>query len=180
LPLIGMLIILLSACKSNLIMAPQGTVPKRSQLDRDGFGGYITLMADGYYHTGELIGVRNDTIVVLGDKSLSKISMEQITYGQVIVHSPNSYVAAGVLPMIPNIALFTISGYGGSPAGLGILLSAINAGGLAAASGTENLKYNYFDWSTAKAEVLKYSRFPGGIPAQVRLDDLQPRPLAQK
>lgn len=161
-------------------MAPQGTVPKRSQLDRDGFGGYITLMADGYYHTGELIGVRNDTIVVLGDKSISKITLDQITYGQIIVHSPNNYVAAGVLPMIPNVVLMTIGGYGGGPAAFGILLSAINAGGLAAASGTENLKFNYFDWSTAKTEVLKYSRFPGGIPAQVSLDNLNPRPIVQK
>lgn len=173
------LTLILSGCKANIVMAPKGSVPKRTELEKDGYGGYFTLVADGNYITGELIGVRNDSIVVLSNM-ISKVPIDQITYGQVIVHNPNNYLAGGFLPMFPNLILMTIGGYGGSPIAFGLFLSAINAAGLAVASGTENLKVNYYEWKESQVEVLKYSRFPGGIPNQVNLEDLLPRPVPVK
>lgn len=173
------LLLILSGCQTNVIMAPKGSVPKRTELEKDGYGGYFTLVADGNYITGELIGVRNDSIVVLSNV-LSKVPIDQITYGQVIVHNPNNYLAGGLLPMFPNLILMTIGGYGGSPIAFGLFLSAINTAGMATASGTENLKVNYFEWKESPSEVLKYSRFPGGIPNQVNLEDLQPRTIPLK
>lgn len=170
------LLLSLGSCKSNVIMAPKDSVAVRSQLDRDGFGGYITLMSKGEYIQGELIGVRNDSVVVLTESSVVSSSVDQITYGQLIAHHPNNYVGLGIIPMVPNAIMMTIGGYGGGPVILGLLFSGINALGIGAAMGTENLKSNFFDWSDEKAEVLKYSRFPGGIPDQVVLGELRSRP----
>jgi hypothetical protein len=173
------IILILSGCKVNVILAPKGSVPKRTDLEKDGYGGYFTLVADGNYITGELIGTRNDSIVVLSDM-ISKVHRDEITYGQVIVHNPNNYLAGGLIPMFPNLILMTIGGYGGSPVVLGLILSAFNAAAWQTALDTENLKFNYFEWKESPVEVLKYSRFPGGIPKQVNLDDLQPRPIPHK
>jgi hypothetical protein len=173
----AILLMVLNSCTSNLILAPEGAVPKRTYLDRDLYGGYITVIADGETLTGELIGVRNDSIVVVVDNQAFSKPLAQVTYGKLIAHAPNSYVAGGLLPMIPNAIMMTIGGYGGGPILMGLFFSAINAGGMVAAGATENQKFNYFEWDKEKEELLKYSRFPGGIPEKVELGRLKGRPL---
>lgn len=171
----AILLMVLNSCASNLIFAPEGAVPKRADLDRDLYGGYITVIADGETLKGELIGVRNDSIVVLVDNQAFSKPLAQITYGRVIAHAPNSYLAGGLLPMIPNALMMTIGGYNGAPVMIGLIFSSINAGGMGAAMATENLKFNFFDWEKEKKELLKYSRFPGGIPEEVELGKLMGR-----
>jgi hypothetical protein len=173
----AILLMVLNSCTSNFILAPEGAVPKRTDLDRDLYGGYITVIADGETLTGELIGVRNDSIVVVVDNQAFSKPLAQVTYGKLIAHAPNSYVAGGLLPMIPNAIMMTIGGYGGGPILMGLFFSAINAGGMVAAGATENQKFNYFEWDKEKEELLKYSRFPGGIPEKVELRRLKGRPL---
>ncbi|WP_296618247.1 hypothetical protein [Marivirga sp.] len=175
--LTAILLMVLNSCNSNLILAPDGAVPKRTDLDRDLYGGYITVIADGETLTGELIGVRNDSIVVLVDNQAFSKPLAQVTYGKIIAHAPNSYVAGGLLPMIPNAIMMTIGGYGGGPIVVGLLFSGINVGGMGAARATEDQKFNYFEWEKEKEELLKYSRFPAGIPEKVELGRLMGRPL---
>ncbi|WP_296705732.1 hypothetical protein [Algoriphagus sp.] len=175
----AILLMVLNSCTSNIILAPEGAVPKRTDLERDLYGGYITIIADGKTLTGELIGVRNDSIVVLVDNQAFSKPLAQVTYGKIIAHAPNSYVAGGLLPMIPNAIMMTIGGYGGTPILMGLFLSAINAGGMTAAMATENQKFNYFEWEKEKEELLKYSRFPGGIPEKVELGSLMGRPFPE-
>lgn len=170
-------LMVLNSCTSNLILAPEGTVPKRTDLERDFYGGYITVIAGGETLTGELIGVRNDSIVVVVDNQAFSKPLAQVTYGKLIAHAPNSYVAGGLLPMIPNAILMTVGGYGGAPIITGLFFSAINAVGMGAAGATENQKFNYFEWDKEREELLKYSRFPGGIPETVELGRLKARPL---
>ncbi|MFC3417578.1 hypothetical protein [Algoriphagus hitonicola] len=167
----------LSGCASNLVQAPKGSVPNRSNLDRDGYGGYVTLVADGNYILGELIGNRNDTVMVLGEHGLTRVPMDQITFGQLIAHDPNDYLGVGLLSVIPNALMMTVGGYGGGPIAYGLVFSVINLFGMSTAMGTEDLKFNDFDWSKEKDELLKYSRFPGGIPEPVDLDKLSTRPM---
>ncbi|QYH39459.1 hypothetical protein GYM62_11940 [Algoriphagus sp. NBT04N3] len=172
--------LVLSSCASNLVLAPDGNVPKRLDLPSDPYGGYITIIASGETISGELIGVRNDSLVVLYSNQAISKPLDQVTYGQLIAHDPNSYLAGALIPMIPNALLLTIGGYGASPLVTALVFSGINLGGMGIASATENRKINYFEWEKEKEQLLKYARFPGGIPEKVNLGSLTNRPIPAK
>lgn len=167
----------LAGCKTNLVLSPDGTVPKRGALTYDAYGGYITIQtADNFSYSGELIGLRNDSIIVVADSVIS-ICSKKISKARIIVYSPNKYVA-GFLLALPNLFMLGASCDDcGSPAGLAVVLTAIDAIGISMAMGTENKKVNYYDWSEGWNMVMKYSRFPYGIPQNVNLLELKSRPI---
>jgi hypothetical protein len=165
-------------CKINSVLSPSETVPSRSTLVYDAFGGYITVKtSDSVRYAGELIGMRNDSLIVLGD-SLSSISTKNISGARVVVYSPNKY-GAGFLFAIPNLFLFGVSGddIGGGPAILALYLTSFNVMGTSMAIGTENGKKNYYDLSDGWKEVIKYSRFPYEIPPTLKLSELKKKYL---
>ena len=165
----------LVGCKTNILLAPVGTVPKRSAFTHDAYGGYITILtADNFSCSGELIGLRNDSIIVLADSVIS-IGSKNISKARIIVYSPNKY-GAGFLLAVPNLGLLGLSGeYGGSPASLAVFLTVIDAIGISIAMSTENKKVNYYDWSEGWNEVMKYSRFPYGVPQNINISELKRR-----
>ncbi len=165
----------LVGCKTNIVLAPVGTVPKRSAFTHDAYGGYITILtADNFSCSGELIGLRNDSIIVLADSVIS-IGSKNISKARIIVYSPNKYGASWLLAL-PNLFML---GAGcddcGSPTGLAVFLTAIDAIGISIAMGTENKKINYYDWSEGWNEVMKYSRFPYGVPQNINISELKRR-----
>lgn len=159
------------------MVAPQGTVPKRNALPYDAFGGYITVKTnDSAIYSGELIGMRNDTMMVLAD-SMKYINPKNISKARIVICSPNQY-GKGFFLALPNLFLLGLSNeYGGGPAGLAIGLTVIDAIGVSIAKGTENKRINYYDWSEGWTEVMKYSRFPSGVPSNIKLSELRSRPL---
>lgn len=167
----------LMECKSNTVVSPQGMVPNRKGLPYDAYGGYITIQTQqntGY--AGELLGIRNDSLVILSS-NLIYIHKTEILNGRIIIYEPNSY-RQGLLFAIPNLFLLGLIGnYGFAPVLTSVFFTGLNLGALGIAKTTEELKYNYIDWTGEGSEVLKYARFPNGIPTQLDLKLLSPRDL---
>jgi hypothetical protein len=175
--LIPLSLALLGGCERNLVLAPKGMVPNRHALPYDPFGSYITIQtSDSIRYSGELIGMRNDSVILLGE-SVSRINSKSIFKARVIVHGPNQY-GAGFLFMVPSLFLFGLDGgeYGDGPAVMALLFTIYDAVGLSLAVGTETKKVNYYDWSESPDGVMKYSRFPYGVPQSIKLSELQRRP----
>jgi hypothetical protein len=166
----------LASCAPAAVLAPKGTVPKRAQLEQDVFGSYITLKTiDSISYTGELIGVRNDSIVILSESAIG-IPRKNISTARVIIHNPNDYRGAAAGLSVPGVLNFAHVGeFGAAPAALAISVILNNAIGLAAAQSTENKKINYMDWEEGWEKLVLYSRFPMGIPISIHLVDLKGR-----
>lgn len=164
-------------CKpARVVQAPAGTVPRRSQLPQDVYGGYITVTTrDSMNFSGELIGMRNDSLVVLAD-TVIKMPREAVLSARVIVHLPNDYRTGGYILMgLSSLVMFQAGGYGEGPIAMGISGILYNGIGLASAQNTENLKINYYDWAEGWENVILYSRFPKGIPVTLNLSELTGR-----
>ncbi len=174
--LAAVLMICLTGCASSVHLAPPGYVPKRADLLSDVYGSYITLRTTNGQYSGELIGMRNDSVVVLGPAYFNEILRSEILDGRLIVHQPNSY-AGGFVTMIPNVLLLTISGYGSDPAQLSLILTLVDILGMLPAKGAESGIKNYFDLVEGWTKVMQYARFPAGIPAEVNISTLSKRPF---
>ncbi len=187
-PVLNLLILLLISallgCKSNRnsVLAPEGSVPKRKALIFDPYGGYISIKTlDNQSLSGELIGLRNDSLFIWND-TLAYVDPERIAEARLIVYEPNNY-SSGILMAIPNLFLFALAGeYGVGPIVMGLMFTAIDAIGVGMAYDTEYKKLNYYDWSEGRNLVLAYSRFPYGIPKTINLAEFEgrPKPLEQK
>ncbi len=159
------------------VVTPEGTVPKRNQLEEDVFGGYIMVKTkDSLDISGELIGMRNDSVFIFSD-SISVVHRERISKARVIVHMPNNYKGAGLALMGLSSLVIVHSGsqFGTLPAAVAIGGILYNGIGLASAVGTEEKKINYYDWSEGWEKVIRYSRFPYGIPSTIELSELKVR-----
>jgi hypothetical protein len=169
---------LLCGCETpNYVLAPKSSLPVRDRLPQDVFGSYITVTAsDSSLFSGELIGMRNDSLFILSD-SLVTIHRNHVSKARIIVHLPNNYKTGGfVLMGLSGLVMIHGGGeYGGGPIGLGVASILINGIGLASAQETENKKINYFDWSEGWEKVIVYSRFPQGIPSTIKLSELNAR-----
>lgn len=176
LPVFVGILLSVAACKTVSVQAPAGKVPDRKRLEYDGYGGYITLMTlDSISYSGELIGLRNDSTVVLGDHGVTTIASKHIANAKVVVYNPSSYSGAYAM-LIPNVLLIVHVGeFGAGPLALSLLTSAIDLIGIAAARNAERRKTNYYEWSDGWREISKYSRFPGGVPSHVALSTLKSR-----
>ena len=169
----------LMECKSNIAVSPEGMLSNRSGWPYDAYGGYITIQTHqsaGY--SGELIGIRKDSLVILSN-NLIFIHKTEVLNGRIIIYAPNSY-KKGWLFAIPNLLLLGLMGnYGISPLVISLIFTGLNVGAMGIAISTEELKYNYIDWSGDGDEVIKYARFPKGIPEELNLKLLSTRELVK-
>jgi len=168
---------LLYGCNSqSRMMAPTASLPVRDQLPEDVYGGYITITRrDSAVLSGELIGMRSDSLYVLSD-TMKSIHRDQIASARVIVHLPNNYRKVG-FPVIgaSGLVILQAAEYAEGPLMLGLGSMALNGLALYSAQATEDLKVNYYDWSEGWQKVMAYSRFPYNIPDTIRLSELEPR-----
>ncbi|WP_439481367.1 hypothetical protein [Cyclobacterium plantarum] len=168
------LVFSLAACKINSVPVPDGMEVDRISLSSHPYGSYISGMdTNNNYFAGELIGVRNDTMVVLS-QTLHLITKTEVSHARVIIYKPKNY-NAGFLMLAPNLIMMAVGiPYSGSAAlVLGFLFSAGDVAGIMAAKSWEKSGFNYIDWSEDPNKLLIYSRFPAGIPAQINLTALQ-------
>ncbi|GAB3661048.1 hypothetical protein GCM10028791_35290 [Echinicola sediminis] len=166
----------LMSCQKNIVLAPEGTVPLRKDLPTEVFGGYITVQTTDpmLKYSGELIGVRNDSLFILNEQIIG-IKIAEINYGRIFIYSPNNHLS-GLLFLIPNLLLFGANCEdcsGKLP--LILSFSALNLLGFSIANSTEMAKTNYIDWKGDWQEIVIYSRFPYEIPEDLDLAELQPR-----
>jgi hypothetical protein len=167
----------LFGCVTHAGLSPGDVVPKRNALPHDAYGGYITVQtSDSSRYSGELIGMRNDSIIVLAQMA-SSILLKNVSNARIIVHSPNQY-GFWMLLGLPNLLMLTAQCDDcGSPAPLALFLTVIDAVGVSFAAATEKKKIPYFDWTEGWMEVMKYSRFPSGIPQHIKLSELKGREI---
>lgn len=160
----------------NYVLAPKSSLPVRDRLPQDVFGSYITVTAsDSSHFSGELIGMRNDSLFILSD-SLVTIHRNLVSNARIIVHLPNNYKTGGfVLMGLSGLVMIQGGEYGGGPIGLGVASILINGIGLTSAQETENKKINYYDWSEGWEKVTIYSRFPHGVPSTINSAELKAR-----
>jgi hypothetical protein len=171
------LILFYGCSPPNYVLAPRSSLPVRDRLPQDVFGSFITVTAsDSLLFSGELIGMRNDSLFILSD-SLVTIHRNYVSKARIIVHLPNNYKTGGfVLMGLSGLVMIHGGGeYGGGPIGLGVASILINGIGLTSAQETENKKINYYDWSEGWEKVIVYSRFPQGIPSAIKLSELNAR-----
>lgn len=167
------LVIFLAGCKINSVPVPDGMEVDRISLSSHPYGSYISGMdTNNNNFAGELIGVRNDTMVVLSH-TLHLISKTTVSNARVIIYKPKNY-NAGYLMLVPNLIMMAAgTPYGGSALVLGFLFSAGDVAGIVSAKSWEKSGFNYIDWSEDPNKLLLYSRFPAGIPAKIDLKTLQ-------
>ncbi|MBD3629470.1 hypothetical protein [Cyclobacterium sp.] len=167
------LVFSLAACKINSVPVPNGMEVDRISLSSHPYGSYISGMdTNNNYFAGELIGFRNDTMVVLS-QTLRLITKTEVSHARVIIYKPKNY-NAGFLMLAPNLVMMAAGiPYGGSALVIGVLFSAVDVAGIMSAKSWEKSGFNYVDWSENPNKLLLYSRFPAGIPSQIDLTALQ-------
>ena len=171
------IVVMHSGCTFKTVPVLKGTVPMRSQVLYDAFGGQITIETnDKVMYTGELIGIRNDSVVVLG-QNLTLVEVDNIAKATVVTYEPHN-LRPGFILMIPSLLLFVhTSDYGEGALILGSILAGITAATVGAAVATEGNSKNYRELAEGWDEIIKYSRFPAGIPRGIALATLEARTL---
>jgi hypothetical protein len=120
------------------------------------------------YLTGELIAVTGESLYVLTHSSPREISKEDIISARLVVYNTNTseYVLWAILGSLSTISngfyfVFTFPAWllAGIPTSIG-----------------ESKRNNYLDYpANSLEEMIKYSRFPQGLPAGIELSSLRPR-----
>ncbi|MBS1978909.1 MAG: hypothetical protein JST46_16165 [Bacteroidetes bacterium] len=170
-----LLTLFLLGCAPALPIAPSGYVPSRNNLLRDPYGAYFSFWTEEKSFEGELLGMRNDSVFVLG-RTLARVYSGDIKDGQLIIYSPNK-LSGGLVMMLPNAALLVhVGSYGSAPAALALSLSVIDFIGTLPAMALEKEITNYRKWGDGWTAVMRYSRFPGGIPNDMQVTQLTRRP----
>lgn len=165
-----------SACATN--SAPDGLLPTPEEARTSSYGGWVELGFQGEQGVeridGELIAVSSDSIWILpptrsspgGENQGRTISADAVIDGQLTAwDARHGQVAGGVLAGV----LSTISN--------GVLLVFTAPiwiiGGSIAASHQSKLPQTRLP-PTRWEDLTPFTRFPQGIPPEVRLDDLEP------
>jgi hypothetical protein len=169
--------IALCSCVQNAIPVRDDVVPLRTQFDHDAFGGYLEgYTLDGDYISGELIGERSDSIIVVAEKGLIIFPKTSIREAKVIIFDPVPYKGAWALVAPPIIMAFGVgSSYYASSIPLGLVMASINSAAVGATMGAEKSKFNYLRYTGNWEPLLVYARFPGGVPSDLSLNSLTPR-----
>lgn len=163
------------SCAPALPIAPSGYVPSREVLVQDPYGSYFSFYTAEKNYEGELLGMRNDSVFVLG-KTMARVFSGDIKDGQLIIYSPSKFLF-GLIMMIPNASLLIhVGSYGSAPAALALSLSLVDFIGMLPAKAMEREITNYRKWRDGWSAVMRYSRFPGGIPADLNVAQLSRRP----
>lgn len=175
--LIPLLLLFLFGCSaSQLQVAPEGMIPKRKDLPKDVYGGYVSLTTQSQESiNGEFLGIYQDSLAIWTN-GIKLVHPDQINQAKIYIFDFNKYLGIYFLTIIPSLALLVhVPEYGGGPLVVAAVFSGINFIGLGAADLTERKKINYFDWNNERLEFLKYARFPNGVPSDISLNTLQGR-----
>jgi hypothetical protein len=167
-------IICLVSGSCNSVRAPHGTVPLRTQLTDDAFGGWIGMEhRDSGLIQGELIAVSEDSVFVLQGKEAKGFAKARIGAARLIIFrtAEGGYAAWTFFG-----SLFTLTnGYF-----LAVSLPATLISGIATTA-TEAQRINYMDFPVnGWTELAKFSRFPQGLPREIDLSELKPRPKGKR
>jgi hypothetical protein len=165
---------------SKHLSAPKDSVPKRVKLDQSTSGGYVTVFSHSEVkYEGELVGVRNDSMVILG-AGIRSIALEDIKNGTLVIFVPQDYIKTYLYMSLPTALLLVhVPMYGIAliPIILGL---AVNYVGAAPALAIEAEIQNFVVWEEDPTQFLYFARFPGGIPAGLNLKDLEEGPHANE
>ncbi len=167
----------LFSCVQNAIPVRNDVVPLRNQFDHDAFGGYFEGSSkEGLFISGELIGEKSDSIVVVEEKGFIIFHKSDIKDAKVVFFETIPYKGAWLLIAPPIIMGFGVgSYYYPSSLPLGLIMAAINSSAVGATIGAEKSKFNYLRYSGSWEPLLVYARFPSGIPSGLPLASLSPR-----
>ncbi|MBT0812500.1 hypothetical protein KIH41_14525 [Litoribacter ruber] len=160
-------------CSNKFNKAPKNSVPMRTKIDKSPYGGYTVIYdRDNQVFYGELIGSRNDTLVIINSQ-LHLLPMENIASGKVIYFQPYNFINIWLYSSIPTLLpLVHIAEYGGAPLLFTLVASGFNMLGALPAMGIENEFKNYHTFEDDRLSFMKFSRFPAGIPPQLDLNQL--------
>ena len=161
-------IILLSSCYT--IKAPQGSVPKRGDITTDAFGGWIALSLTSGQSSieGEFIAVSNDSLyVIVGDK-VERHAIRDISSARVVLFNTESNAYA-IWTFLGSVA--TIST--GSFIIFTLPIWLISGTSITTAEASRINFYDYPDYNWE--QLIKYARFPQGMPQGMDIIDLKPR-----
>ncbi len=161
------LLVLGAGCTA--VRAPSGTVPKRKAITTDAFGSWIRLINyDRYVLQGELISATGESLLVLTQNGPREVSKEDIASARLIIYDTNTseYVLWTMLGSVSTLS---------NGAFLIVTFPAWLLAGITTSSGESN-RDNYLDYpGVSLDELIKYSRFPQGLPAGIDLSSLRPR-----
>ncbi len=166
----SVLVLVAGGCASHT--APARFLPTPEQAQTDGYGGWIELgVRQGDRRgsvNGELVAVTGDSVWVLGDTGGVVVPTAAVHSGKVTGYDSRwgavaGYTALGVLSTLSNgiLLIFTAPAWviTGSVAG-------------ARQSHDPQRELTPLSWR----DLAGFARFPQGLPAGMRLDELRPKP----
>jgi hypothetical protein len=165
--LIIMLLLLIGSCTT--VKAPQGSVPRRTDLPADAFGGWITVVHENTSYEGELIAIPDDSLILLNNNGCISLSKDGIINARLIIYNTDygrfaRWTVLGSIGSLSN-GFFLI---GTLPLWI-IVGSSISSG---EAKRTNYIVYTGKGWE----EINKFARFPQGLPSDFKIEALHPRP----
>lgn len=157
------------SCKT-AVNAPRGTVPRRTELAENTFGGWISVnyLVGVNELTGELIALTPESVYVLTNTGVETVLLQDVNKARLIFYKTDaqrftSWTAAGGFLSITNGYFFVFS----FP--LWMITGAVTVN-------EEAKRVNYIDFPEQPwAEFRKYARFPQGLSAEISLKELEPR-----
>jgi hypothetical protein len=164
------MLLLFGSCTT--VKAPQGSVPRRTELPAEAFGGWISVVHDNKTYEGELIAISDDSVVLLNQNGNIFLSKDGIINARLIMYNTDygrfaKWTVLGSFSSLSN-GFFLI---GTLPLWI-IVGSSISSG--------EANRVNYIFY-TGKGweEINKFARFPQGLPSDFKIETLRPRPMVR-
>lgn len=160
--------VLLFSCST--VKAPRGSVPKREAMATDAYGGWITLSLINNENAveGEFIAVNSDSLHVMVRDKVQSFATTEISSARVVLFNTDigryaTWTILGSLATLSNggLLIFTFPMW---------LITGIVTGS------AESNRINFYDYPTSDwSELNKFTRFPQGIPDEVKITDVKPR-----
>lgn len=175
----GLIILLiLSGCTTYQIPVNYYPSPRQAGKNLAGSWMFVQTGADSagsarHKFAGEFLGTRADSVFVLGTDTLHGIAIDQVRSAKLVIFKKQTGKIAGITALFlltPVIGAMVLSqaGYmilGAYPLLVGIIQMIIEQAGAKS-------ELNYPDKNKME-ELIKFARFPGGIPVAVKLGELK-------
>lgn len=160
-------------CGCSTVKAPQRSVPRREAIAADAFGGWlsVSLKTTRSSIQGEFIAISSDSVFIMPDKKVQVLPKADIDRARIIFFN-NESDAYSLWAFLSSVATISNGYY------LVLTLPINIITGISTAS-AEAKRINYYDYPSLTWEELnKYARFPQGIPEQVDINEIKPRPIS--
>lgn len=167
--LFSLALVMAVSCKT--VVAPKGSVPSRKVLDQEAYGGWVTLtLLDSQKVSGELIALTTHAVVLM-NTSANLYQKDSIVGARLVIFNNQS----GSLATLTALGSFSTISHG---LFLPITLPMWLISGITT-SRKEARRINYVDLTKDRNwEILvPFARFPQGLPPNVDLRSLLPRPV---